>query len=269
MSTNTAGAYSSTDAVAQTDEELVTISKAEYEQLKADDEHVTISKAEYEQLKEEREAREELKEKREQLKDRIEEQGEILDELEDRIGEGHKEREGRIDEMEERIKDLAEERGVQIEELTERYDYRFDVLNDAIENLEAEFSDDESGGQDGETTLHRRETPIERLLDDPMGSGIQITASVQRAMRVVGNYDSWSKKVQAGHVINENLKMLLEAAGGERLYWKQVHRAGEKVEELTNGAIEFVKTAKNGWVFKVDPDNEDFLTRVVSERGGG
>lgn len=69
--------------------------------------------------------------------------------------------------------------------------------------------------------------------------------------------------------MNENLKLLLEAVGGESLYWKQVHRAGKKVEELTNGAIEFIKTPKNGWVLHLREENDDFLTRVVSRQEAG
>lgn len=68
-------------------------------------------------------------------------------------------------------------------------------------------------------------------------------------------------------VEREGLKTLLSTVEGETLAWKQVHRACHKLEELTNGEIEFKKTAEYGWIL-VMRDTE-YLTRVVSAGNGG
>lgn len=81
-----------------------------------------------------------------------------------------------------------------IEETTEIHDSRLDAVADGIDRVEAQSSAAESGEQTEETTFQRRETPIERLLDAPMDSDVEITSSVQRAMRIVGNFRKWSNE---------------------------------------------------------------------------
>lgn len=75
-----------------------------------------------------------------------------------------------------------------IEETQEIHDSRLDAVADEIDRVEAQSSDAESGMDEGETTVQRRETPLERLLDDPASSGIRVTASVNRALDLVSHF---------------------------------------------------------------------------------
>jgi hypothetical protein len=112
----------------------------------------------------------------------------------------------------------------------------------------------------------RHATPLERLLDDPPSSGIRITESVTRALSIAGHYEQWSNNRSAGHVIIDGLKNLLSTAMDEQLAWKQVHRACHKLDELTNGKIQFKDHHRHGRILVVE--DTSWLSRVVSEQPG-
>lgn len=138
-----------------------------------------------------------------------------------------------------------------------------DIRRFATEKAEEATSQDATGGGDtDETTPQRRETPLERLLADPQNSGIRVTESVNRALSVAGHFKQWANNRQAGRVIIENIKTLLSTAVGEQLSWKQVHRACHKLEELTNGAIEFRNTDRHGRILVME--DPSWLSNVVS-----
>jgi hypothetical protein len=125
-------------------------------------------------------------------------------------------------------------------------------------------SDADRGDATAETTIHRRETPLERLLDDPSSSAVRITKSVGRALTIAGNFTHWGKKIQDKYIINEGLKNLLSAGEHERLAWKQVHRAAHKLEELTNGKIEFKNTKRQGRILVIE--DLDWFAHAISRR---
>lgn len=140
-----------------------------------------------------------------------------------------------------------------------------DIRQYATEKAEeTQTSDSNPEGREEENTTP--ETPIERCFENPDSSGIRITASVQRAMRIVGNFDRWAEKVgtSGNVVIKENLRKLLGTAGGEDILWKQVYRACRKLEELSDGALVFRKHRRHGWMIELK--DREFLTRVVSGR---
>jgi chromosome segregation ATPase len=152
----------------------------------------------------------------------------------------------------------------------ELHDERLDVLADSVDRLRAGSPAADPEESDGETTVYRLETDLERLLDDPARSGIRITESVSRALTIAGQFERWADTVSAGRVITENLKTLVNTALDESLSWKQVHRACHKLEELTNGHIEFRTDQRHGRVLVMEQkDWLSSLSRVVSEGRAG
>ena len=51
---------------------------------------------------------------------------------------------------------------------------------------------------------------------------------------------------------------------GERFAWNQVYRAAEALEDATNGAIEFKKHRRFGWILVGDPQVVKNLSRASS-----
>lgn len=108
-----------------------------------------------------------------------------------------------------------------------------------IEQIEANLEDgtmsDPSESIDDEWTLAEKALSIgpDEFLD---------SASEKRAISILENYSEWSSTAQAGQVIrtrDNKLKKLLEADRGESLAWKQVYRACEALEILTDGYVEW------------------------------
>jgi hypothetical protein len=152
----------------------------------------------------------------------------------------------------------------------ELHDERLDVLADSVDRLKAGSPAADPGESDGEPTIYRPETDLERLLDNPARSGIRITESVSRALTIAGQFERWADTVSAGRVITEDLKTLVNTALDDTLSWKQVHRACHKLEELTNGHIEFRKDQRHGRVLVMEETGWlSSLSRVVSEGQAG
>lgn len=137
-----------------------------------------------------------------------------------------------------------------------------EAVHEAAEQAPA----DQEHAEDEHPPEPRLQTPLERVIENPRKSGITPTRSVQRAMSIAAHFPTWADSARAGRVIKDNLKMLLSTATGESLAWKQVYRACEKLEELSNGRIEFKKHDRLG---KILVGDEDFLTRVVRRKTGG
>jgi hypothetical protein len=152
----------------------------------------------------------------------------------------------------------------------ELHEERLDALSESMDRLRAGSPAAAPGESDGEPTVHRPETDLERLLDDPDRSGIRITESVSRALTIAGQFERWADTVSAGRVITEDLKTLVNTALDESLSWKQIHRACHKLEELTNGYIEFRTDQRHGRVLVMEQtDWLSSLSRVVSEGRAG
>jgi chromosome segregation ATPase len=152
----------------------------------------------------------------------------------------------------------------------ELHEERLDALSDSMDRLRTGSMDTEPGVNDGESTVYRPETDLERLLDNPDRSGIRITESVSRALTIAGQFERWADTVSAGRVITEDLKTLVNTALDDHLSWKQVHRACHKLEALTNGHIEFRTDQRHGRVLVMEETGWlSSLSRVVSERTAG
>ena len=141
-------------------------------------------------------------------------------------------------------------------------------VHEAIEKVEeSEESDDaqsdETGAQDDSMT------PMERVLRvGEEGVMFDVTASVRRAKAIAEHFRQWAQKTPNGLVIKDGLKTLVETATGERLFWKQIERAGHALEEFTKGAIRFEKTRRHGWILVAQPDIITQLRRVSSVSEG-
>ena len=98
--------------------------------------------------------------------------------------------------------------------------------------------------------------PIEQLAqygdDSNLAQVGGVTESVERAVEIFEHFREWSKKAPSGRVIRSNLRNLLSTALGERIAWRQVYRACEKLEEWSKGAIQFRKTRRHGWILVED-----------------
>jgi outer membrane murein-binding lipoprotein Lpp len=112
-----------------------------------------------------------------------------------------------------------------------------------IEQLEADVEEaiseetlaDSSESIDDEWTIAEKAIAIgpDEFLD---------SASEKRAVTILENYSGWSSTAQAGRVIrtrSDKLRKLLGAERGENLAWKQVYRACEKLEILTDEYVEW------------------------------
>lgn len=182
-----------------------------------------------------------LEEENEQLHDR-------LDKLSDRI----QEKTDRIDNLES-----------ELENQSQNISGAFSKLSAIDDRIEDASSEDE---EEPEYVIQSQDTPLERLLDDPESSGIRPTESVDRAMTIAGHFKEWGKKSRGGRVIKDRLKSYLNTAKEEELSWKQVHRAGHKLEELTDGKIQFKNHSRHGWMLvEKDPD---YMTNVVRAAKG-
>ena len=97
--------------------------------------------------------------------------------------------------------------------------------------------------------------PIERLAeaedreDATMG---HVTASVDRATTLFSNFTEWASKTPKGMIIKDGLKNLLSTATGERLSWRQVYRAMDKLEEWSKGRITHEVHRKHGHLLRMD-----------------
>ena len=109
----------------------------------------------------------------------------------------------------------------------------------------------EPQAEDDETML-----PIEQLAeygdDSDLAQVGGVTESVERAVEIFEHFGDWSKKAPTGRVVRSNLKDLLSTALGERIAWRQVYRACEKLEEWSKGTIQFKKTRRHGWILLED-----------------
>jgi hypothetical protein len=150
---------------------------------------------------------------------------------------------------------------------TESHEQAIKHLNSVVQ---AGSSDAEGRSNDRKTAPQIRETPLERVLIDPNSSGVRLTESVTRAMSIAGHFRRWSKSVKAGQVITEDIRKMVNTALDATLSWKQVHRACHKLEDLSNGEIEFKLTDKHGRILVMEDKSWlSNLSRVVSEKNGG
>ena len=141
-------------------------------------------------------------------------------------------------------------------------------VHEAIEKVE---HDNETAAAESDESASRDEsmTPMERILRaGEEGVMIDVTASVRRAKAIAEHFRQWAQKTPNGLVIKDGLKSLVETATGERLFWKQIKRAGHALEKFTKGTIQFTKTRRHGWTLVAEPTFVNQLRQASSATGG-
>ncbi|WP_330633647.1 hypothetical protein [Halocatena halophila] len=209
---------------------------------------------------------EDTEEENKRLRERVEDLEQENDELRDQVPDNDLIKDlvsktNRITDLEEEIEEKAN--GKQVEAHHKKLKHIQDTLDDLRQDI---LSGDNSDTTETDAPDHHSpRTPIERLLEDPKSSGVRITKSVDRALTILGYFPQWSKKSVGGRVIapsETNLLDLMNTARSESLSWKQIHRACAKLEDLSNGIVEWVKDQDAGRCLRVK--DESFLTNVVS-----
>ena len=176
-----------------------------------------------------------------------------------------------IEEQSNRIDLLLKERAEDRQRIAELEEYRAENEHDKAtirqQVTEVEQTDgtatDES--DDSNAQSDSMGTPMEQVLRaGDAGVLGHVTTSVERAITMAEHFSQWAGKAPNGLVIKDNLKPLLETATGERFAWNQVYRAAEALEDATNGAIEFKKHRRFGWILVGDPQVVKDLSRASS-----
>jgi len=178
---------------------------------------------------------------------------------------------GLLERLLDRVDDLeAELTQYRTENEHDKATIRQDV-HEAIKKVESEgeTAPAESDESDESATRDDSLTPMERILRaGEEGVMIDVTASVRRAKAIAEHFRQWAQKTPNGLVIKNGLKSLVETATGERLFWKQIERAGHALEKFTKGAIKFTKTRRHGWTLVAEPTFVTQLGRASSAPGG-
>jgi hypothetical protein len=173
----------------------------------------------------------------EQLKQAVEAQGERIAELEEEnreLREGHSQHRDEVADLRDRLDALST---------------GLSTAHEEIEAVEEQVDAAEPTPSDGNTGLRRDElTPIERLSTDGDVEEVTTSASVERAVEIFDNIQSWGTKVPKGYTIRpeDNPLALLEAARDEDLSWRQWYRAAQTLEQLSRGAVTFFDSDRHG-----------------------
>ena len=178
---------------------------------------------------------------------------------------------GRIEEQANRIDLLLEERAEDRQRIAELEEYRAEnehdkaTIRQQVTEVEQTDSSADAESDDSDAQSDSMSTPMEQVLRaGDAGVLGHVTTSVERAITMAEHFSQWADKAPNGLVIKDNLKTLLETATGERFAWNQVYRAAEALEDATNGAIEFTKHRRFGWILVGDPQVVTKLSRASS-----
>ncbi|WP_321112551.1 hypothetical protein [Halorussus salinisoli] len=140
-------------------------------------------------------------------------------------------------------------------------------LDNRLDTTEDQCSNTSS---DGQQTPDEEWTPIERLsvigeaaLDD------HVSASDRRAVVIFEHWEEWSTTTPKGQLLktSDSLKSLLSTACDEQLAWKQVYRACQRLEQLSEGRLTFFDHDRHGRMLKQHtafPSQHGSTTRVTA-----
>ena len=175
------------------------------------------------------------------------------------------------EELRERVGLLLEERAQDRQRIAELEEYRAEneydkaTIRQQVTEVEQTDSSADAGSDESDAQSDSMGTPMEQVLRaGDAGVLGHVTTSVERAITMAEHFSQWAGKAPNGLVIKDNLKTLLETATGERFAWNQVYRAAEALEDATNGAIEFTKHRRFGWILVGDPQVVKNLSRASS-----
>jgi predicted RNase H-like nuclease (RuvC/YqgF family) len=141
-------------------------------------------------------------------------------------------------------------------------------LGRIINSIQSKVNQEDDQSDESATRANSM-TPMEQVIHaGEEGVVFDVTASVRRAKAIAEHFRQWAQKTPNGLVIKDELKTLVETATSERLFWKQIERAGHALEKLTKGAVQFTKTRRHGWMLVAEPAFVKQLGRVSSATGG-
>ena len=176
-----------------------------------------------------------------------------------------------IEEQSNRIDLLLKERAQDRQRIAELEEYRAEnehdkaTIRQQVTEVEQTDSSADAESDDSDAKSDSMGTPMEQVLRaGDAGVLGHVTASVERAITMAEHFGQWAGKAPNGLVIKDNLKTLLETATDERFAWNQVYRAAEALEDATNGAIEFTKHRRFGWILVGDPQVVRKLSQASS-----
>jgi hypothetical protein len=162
----------------------------------------------------------------------------------------------RVDDLEAELSEYRDENEHDKATIRQDVNTAIEKANEATEREPAQT--DESEPRDDSLT------PFEQVLRAGEAGVIgHLTAKDERAQSIGKHFAQWASRAPNGLVIKDNLKNLLETATGENLYWRQVYRSCRALEEATNGAIEFTKHRRYGWILVAQPS---FVNRISQLR---
>jgi len=175
------------------------------------------------------------------------------------------------EDLRERVGLLLEERAQDRKRIAELEEYRAEnehdkaTIRQQVTEVEQADSSADAESDDSNTQNDSMGTPMEQVLRAGNAGVLgHVTTSVERAITMAEHFSQWASKAPNGLVIKDNLKTLLETATGERFAWNQVYRAAEALEDATNGAIEFTKHRRFGWILVGDPQVVKNLSQASS-----
>jgi archaellum component FlaC len=123
--------------------------------------------------------------------------------------------------------------------------------SEEIDELAADVAELREGRADAapETRVRDDYTPIERMA--ALGEEIADSVTDRRALTLFENFSSWASKTPRGLVLksgDDRVKALLDAAREDDAIadWNQVYRAYERLEELSDGRIEYRENSRHG-----------------------
>ena len=178
------------------------------------------------------------------------------------------------EELRERIGLLLEQKAEDRKRIAELEEYRAENEHDKAtirqQVTEVEQADETADAESDESDPRgESRTPMEQVIRaGEEGVMFDVTASVRRAKAIAQHFRQWAKKTPNGLVIKDGLKSLVETTTDERLFWKQIERAGHALEKFTKGAIEFTKTRRHGWTLVAEPTFVTQLGQASSASGG-
>lgn len=133
--------------------------------------------------------------------------------------------------------------------------------NTRVKSVASEVEEIRDGGgtveADPEDRVSDDYTPVERIV--ALGEDLAESASDKRAVTIFENLSDWGKKTPNGKLIirtgKDKLKTHLDAArpDDDVASWKQVHRACEALEDLSDGYISFREVKGNNALVVEEP----------------
>lgn len=144
-----------------------------------------------------------------------------------------------VEQLEERVENHDTKLNHHLEDIVEVENQ----IDDVKQDLEAGTGDGNPGVKEGETTLHRPETPLESVVALPEHmADSELTANQERARFLAMDVEDYSQKVPAGRSIDSTtIRKVLKAKDGKAPHTETVSRVMEFLDDLGKDGTKVVK----------------------------